>query len=128
MSGYKIIPIAGLHDPATGALVGVLGGDGQEYLFPAVTGPSTGYTDTSASAGDTTNKGVRGKAAFAATKSTCVVTNPACKPSSLVLATLQGADSTLTQILRVVPANGSFTVTGNAAATGSVPFGYQVFN
>lgn len=128
MSGHVKIPIVGLHDPLTGALVGILAGDGQEYLFPAVYGPANGYNDTSTAAGDTSNKGLRGKAAFAATKSTCTVTNAACKSSSLVMAVLQGADSTLTQILRVVPSNGSFVVTGNAAATTNTTFGYQIFN
>lgn len=35
MSNYRIAHVAGLHDATTGALVGFLGSDGIEYLFPS---------------------------------------------------------------------------------------------
>ncbi len=35
MSNYRIAHVAGIHDATTGALVGFLGADGLEYLFPS---------------------------------------------------------------------------------------------
>ena len=39
MSAWKKSAVTGLHDPTTGALVGFLGLDGNEYLFQGLTGP-----------------------------------------------------------------------------------------
>lgn len=35
MSKWNIAPVPGLHDPVTGALVGLLGANGLEYMLPA---------------------------------------------------------------------------------------------
>lgn len=86
------------------------------------------FTDSSGTPGNVTNNSPRGKAAFAAAGSTVVVTNSLVTATSLVHIQMEGADATLTSILRVVPAAGSFTVTGNAAATAATNFTFLVVN
>jgi hypothetical protein len=155
MSKWQIQQVAGLHDPATGALVGMLGANGTEYLFGtqaggtaqptlynpaavAITGGSatlstartstlqSALTDGSGTPGNVTQNVMHGRAAFAAAASTVVVTNSQVAANSSVFVVLQTADATLTQILRATPAAGSFTVTGNAAATATTVFDYFV--
>lgn len=126
MSTYKRLPVEGLHDKITGALVGFVGADGQEYLFPAVYGPQSGLADASATPGNVTQNTLRGQVSIAAAASSVTVTNSLVKSTSHVTAVLQGNDSTLTQILSVVPGAGSFVIKGNAAATAAVKVSYQV--
>lgn len=85
------------------------------------------FTDSSATAGNVTNNSPRGRAAFAAAGTSVVVTNSLVAVASTVLVSLDGADATLTS-LRTLPAAGSFTVTGNAAATGITRFDFFVIN
>jgi len=159
MSDYNIQPAAGLYDRASGALVGMLGKDGKEYLLPvggsaynagavAITGgaingtpigattPSTVKTtnlqsslntDISGTPGNGTSNGMRGRAAFAAAGASVVVTNSLVTAASSVFVQLGGSDATLTSV-RVTPGAGTFTVTGNAAATGITPFDFHVVN
>lgn len=82
-------------------------------------------TDGSGTPGNVTQNVAHGRAAFAAAASTVVVTNSQVAANSTVLVSLGGADATLTSV-RVTTAAGSFTVTGNAAATGTTPFDYIV--
>lgn len=82
-------------------------------------------TDGSGTPGNVTQNVSRGRAAFAAAGSTVVVTNSQVTANSTILVSLGGADATLTSV-RVTAAAGSFTVTGNAAATGTTPFDYLV--
>lgn len=82
-------------------------------------------TDGSGTPGNVTQNVSRGRAAFAAAASTVVVTNSQVAANSTVLVSLGGSDATLTSV-RVTPAAGSFTVTGNAAATGTTVFDYVV--
>ena len=148
-----------LHSITTGALVGMMGADGKEYLLPvgqttvynpasvAVTGGTVNgatigqttpaavktsnfaatYTDSSATPGNATNNSTRGRAAFAATGSSVVITNSLVTATSTILVSLGGTDATLTSI-RVTAAAGSFTVTGNAAATAITKFDFLVVN
>lgn len=60
-----------------------------------------------------------GKAAIAAAASSVVVTSTACTAQSQVFAVVAqaAADGTLLRVERVVPAAGSFTIHGTAAAT-----------
>lgn len=85
------------------------------------------YTDSSGTPGSVTNNSPRGRAAFAAAGTSVVVTNSLVAATSTVLVQLGGADATLTSV-RVTAAAGSFTVTGNAAATGITPFDFLVIN
>lgn len=128
MSGYIKQSVAGLHDPVTGALVGFLGADGNEYIFPALEGPTTSFTDASGTPGNATVNATRGKVAIAAAASSVVVTNSKVNANSQILVTLEGADATLLYIKSVVPAAGSFTVTGNAAATAATSLKFTVVN
>jgi len=126
MSTYKLIPVAALVDVNTGAIVGLQGADKQEYLFPAVYGPTSGAVDASATPGNVPMNTLRGQVSIAAGASSVTVTNSLCKTSSHVTAVLQSNDATLTQILTVVPANGSFVIKGNANATAAAKVSFQV--
>lgn len=88
----------------------------------------TGITDSSGTPGNVTNNAVRGRAAIAAAGTACVVTSSLVTANSMVIAVLRSADATLTFIKSVVTAAGSFTVTGNAAATGACAFDFLVVN
>lgn len=83
--------------------------------------------DKSGTPGNTTIDNSIGRAAIAAGATSCVITNAFCKASSVVQVQLETADATL-QRTTVTPANGSFTVTGNAAATGITKFNFSVDN
>lgn len=85
-------------------------------------------TDTTGTPGNATINTLRGRAAFAIGASTCVITNSTVTATSTVLCVLQAADATLTDIIRVVPAAGSFTVTANATATAATAFSFLVVN
>ncbi len=129
MSSWNIQSVPGLHDPNTGALVGFLGADGREYLFVDLYSPTTNYTDVSATPGNATANALRGQAAFAAGSNSCTIANSLVKPTSTVIPILDAtADATLTQIMRVVPGSGSFSVYGNANATGTPTFTWLVVN
>lgn len=69
-----------------------------------------------------------GRSAIAIGAAAVTITNSLVSATSIVLVVLQSADATLTQILRVVPAAGSFVVTGNANATAATNIGWVVFN
>lgn len=84
-------------------------------------------TDTSGTPGNATSNNLSGRAAIASGAQTCVITSTAVTAASKVLVSLGGTDAALTSV-RVTPAAGSFTVTGNAAATSNVPFDFLVVN
>lgn len=84
-------------------------------------------TDSTGTPGNVTNNSANGRAAFAAAGSSVVVTNSFVAVTDTVLVTLLGAaDTTLTAIVGVTVAAGSFTVTGNAAATATKGFMFTV--
>lgn len=91
---------------------------------------ASSYTDISGTPGAGTVNTNRGKAAIAAAAASVVITSPQTTANSTVIAFLNGAaaDATLTSILRVTCAAGSFTITGNAGATGAVNIGFIVLN
>ena len=83
-------------------------------------------TDSSGTPGNATqNSAIHGRAAFAAAATSVVVTNNMVTANASVFVALGSADTTLTSV-RVTPAAGSFTVTGNAAATAATTFSYFV--
>lgn len=82
-------------------------------------------TDSSGTPGNVTNNAGHGRVAFAAAGTSVVVTNSQCAANSTVLVSLGGTDVTLTSV-RVTPGAGSFTITGNAAATGITPCDFVV--
>lgn len=85
------------------------------------------YTDSSATPGNVTNNSPRGRAAFAAAGTSVVVTSSLVTATSSVQVSLWGGDATLKSVC-VTPAAGTFTVTGNAAATGITKFDFLVIN
>lgn len=86
------------------------------------------FTDSSGTPGNVTNNSPRGLVAIAAASTAVTVTSSIVTATSLVVCQLQTADGTLTNINSVVPAAGSFTITGNAAATGITKVAFFVVN
>ena len=82
--------------------------------LPALPG---GGADSTGSPGAATQNTRKGRAAIAIGAAAVTITNSLVTATSIVGVALQSNDATLTQILRVVPASGSFTITGNANAT-----------
>lgn len=74
----------------------------------------------------TINK-VSGSVNFAASASSLVVTNSIVSANSIVIAIVMTNDATLKSV-QAVPAAGSFTLFGNAAATAETKVGFIVFN
>lgn len=85
------------------------------------------FTDISGTPGAGTSSGTRGRAAFAAAASSVVITSTLVTAASTVLVQLATNDTTLKSV-SVIPGAGSFTVTGNAAATGTTVFDFLVIN
>lgn len=77
------------------------------------------FTDSTATPGNVTNNSARGRVAFGAGASTIVVTSSKVTAASMIIVTLRTPDTALTNILRVLPTAGSFTITANAASTGT---------
>lgn len=67
-----------------------------------------------------------GRVNIAAGASSVVVTNALVSPNSIVIAQLAAIDATLTYVKAVVPASGSFTITGNANATANCAVNFLV--
>ena len=72
----------------------------------------------------------RGRCGIAAGVSSVVITTDQCLQQSTVVAVISqsAADATLTSIVRVTPAAGSFTITGNANATAITQVDWVIFN
>ena len=68
-----------------------------------------------------------GRAIIPAGSSSVVVTNPLVNAASSVTAAIAQA-ATLTSISRILPAAGSFTITGNANATAAVVVAWDLGN
>lgn len=107
-----------------------VGGNVRLLGAASITGKITlDATDTSATPGAVTINKPSGQVSIAAGASDVTVTNNLVTASSVVMAVMQQTDATLTYIMRVEPAAGSFTIYGNSAATGaSVKVGFVVFN
>jgi hypothetical protein len=79
-------------------------------------------------AGAVTTNQLVGKASIAAGAASVVVTQAQVNSTSKIVAQVSqsAADGTLTSILRVTPAAGSFTITGNANATADTEVAWEV--
>lgn len=88
----------------------------------------TSFTDDSATAGSRTVNTSRGKNSFAIGAAAVTVTNSLVTANSQVVCSLEFIDATLTTILTVIPAAGSFVVTANANATAATKFSWTVIN
>ena len=147
MQPLKVIPGLILCD-ANGMPVGVMGANGKEYLLAtsqnnlAATQPITYYqnavirasdyqanrTDLSGTPGNgNALSSPRGRAAFAAATNSVVITSTLVTATSSIFLQLNTADATLSQI-DVIATAGSFTVTGNANATGITTFDFFIIN
>lgn len=86
--------------------------------------------DSSGTPGNATQNTICGRAAFAAGATSVTITCDRITAASYVFGVLCGssADATLTQIVRIVPAAGSVTFHGNAAATAATPFNWHTMS
>lgn len=80
--------------------------------------------------GPVTTTATSGCVAIPAGSSSVVITNPLISPQSQVFAAISQAagDATLTFIMRIIPANGSVTITGSAAATAATSVDWAILN
>lgn len=87
------------------------------------------YTDTTTTPGAATINKPSGRIKMAAGQGSIVVTDSYCFASSIVSINIEGTafDATATRFA-VQPANGFFTVTFNAAATGAVVMSFDILN
>lgn len=99
----------------------------QAFQLTLFGGVRTGYTDTTTTPGSVVVNKAAGRLKLAAGQSVVTVTSNYCFASSIVEVNMESADATLTR-LTVVPANGSFTITGNANATAAVTISWMVNN
>lgn len=83
--------------------------------------------DISGTAGNGTASTARGRAAFAAAANSVVITSALVTATSSIFVQLNTVDTTLKSV-SVVAAAGSFTITGNAAATAITAFDFHVIN
>lgn len=86
------------------------------------------FTDSSATPGNVTNSSPRGRVAVAAGASAVTVTSTLVTAASTIIAQVTSIDTGLTCVLRVVPAAGSFTIYGNAAAVAATKIDFLVIN
>lgn len=77
------------------------------------------YTDSTGTPGNVTNNSPRGRVALAAGASTIVVTNSLVTATSMIVAMVRAVDGAATDIVTATAAAGSFTITMNAATTGT---------
>lgn len=104
---------------------------GQSFRAPgAFSGFGLNYLDSSGTPGNVTNSNPKGRVAIAAGASSIVVTNTLSTATSTVYAVINqaSADATLTQIVRVSCAAGSFTIFGNANATANTVVDFVLVN
>jgi hypothetical protein len=80
--------------------------------------------------GNVSTTATGGCAGISAGQSSVTITNPLINLQSIVYAVIAqaAADGTLTSVQRVVPANGSVTIYGNANATAAVSVDWAILN
>jgi hypothetical protein len=86
---------------------------------------SVAAPDSSSAPGAVTQTLRKGRVGIAAGQQAVVVSNANVRATSLVFVQVLGADATL-QTARVTQGVGSFTVTGNAAATANTAINYEI--
>lgn len=111
----------------TSSKVTPLTGSQLAFQLSVLNGVRQAYTDTSAVPGAATINKSAGRVAIAAGQSSVVVTSANCFATSIVMLQLETNDATLNRVI-AVPAAGSFTITGNANATGNTKVSYTITN
>ena len=78
--------------------------------------------------GAVTTNATSGIAAISAVATSVVITNPKVNANSYISAYVSQAvaDTTLTKVVRIVPAAGSFTIFGDAAATAATQVAWAI--
>lgn len=114
----------------TNATLPLTAGISQYYnQLTVLNGLRQGYTDVSA--GTTTpvtiNKAA-GRIKMAVGTSVFVVNSTLCFANSLIFLQIETADATLTRVALTSKAAGTFTITGNANATGAVIVQFLIVN
>lgn len=85
------------------------------------------YSDTTANPGAAIINKPAGRVKLAAGQTTLVVTSSYAFVTSIIRLVIETADATFTRCIPI-PAAGSFTITGNAAATAAVTISYTIEN
>lgn len=91
-------------------------------------GLQLGYTDKTGTPGAAIINTVTGRVKIAAAGTTLVVTDNQVLATSIVQLQLETIDATMTRVVPTAIGNGTFTITGNAAATGAVTVSFVVVN
>lgn len=91
----------------------------------AFTALSLNSADQSGTPGNVTSNNPKGTAAFPAAGTSVTVTNSLCAATSTVLVSLRTVDATL-KYVTISTGAGSFSITGNAAATGITVFDWVI--
>ena len=105
-----------------------LAGSQVPYQLSVWNGLAVKYTDTtSAPANAVTINTTAGRLKIPAASSSVVVTCSACFATSIIHLQLETADATLTRVIPV-PAAGSFSISGNAAATAATTVTFEITN
>lgn len=99
------------------------------YQLTLANGIRVNFQDLTAVPGNAVINKVAGRVKFAAAASVIVVTNSQVFANSIIRARIEGAyDATATRVQVTAQANGSFTLTLNAAATGQVTVSFDILN
>ena len=117
-----------LHFNYVDGTVSVLVGSQLAYQLTLTNGLRVSYGDTTAvpAAAVTINKSA-GRVKIPIGVASVVVTNSNCFLTSIIHLQLEYADATLTRVV-VIPAAGSFTITGNANATVATQVSFIITN
>lgn len=99
------------------------------YQLTIANGIRVSYADTTATPGAATINKIAGRVRFAAAASALVVTNSNVFATSIIIPVIEGAfDATATRVQVSAQANGSFTLTLNAAATAPLTVSFVIIN
>lgn len=124
--GFVLLGIRGYAGYAAGTIV-ELPASTEAALIAAGQATNSAGPPTAGAVSTTANSGC---VTFAAAAASLVVTHPGVTTQSIITAMINqaAADGTLLDIVRVVPAAGSFTLYGNAAATAATLVKWAIVN
>jgi hypothetical protein len=127
LDGYDIeIDVLNFFYSQTGV---TLSGSQKETQLTVAGGLRVGYTDTTSVPGAATINKPAGRVKLAAGQTSLVVTNNFVFASSIIRLQIEGAfDATAQRLQVTAQANGSFTISANAAATGALTISFEVVN
>lgn len=97
------------------------------YQLTVAGGLRIGYSDTTGTPGAVTINKPAGRVKLAAGQTNLVVTSSYAFATSIIKLQIETADATYTRCIPV-PAAGSFSINGNAAATGAVTITFTIQN